>query len=150
MNGEPKQLREFRGNNNMNQSKESDDQISASRAATVRRYIEAWAEKSPEKIQEILEEVWTPTSTYEDPLTAELTGYDGVIGHIRKFQELRPDARIELNSLVDQYHQMGRFHWILIMPDGTVSYGTDFVEFDENNRLSRVIGFPSHLDRRQK
>jgi hypothetical protein len=116
----------------------------------VRRYIEAWTEKSPQKIQEIMEEVWTPTSTYEDPLTAEVTGYDGLAGHIQKFQELRPDARMELNSPVDQYHQLGRFNWILEMPDGTVSYGTDFVEFDENNCLLRVVGFPSHLPRLKK
>lgn len=134
----------------MSQSKKSDDLVLTDRTAAVRRYAEAWTEKSPEKMQEILEEVWTPASTYEDPLTAELTGYDRLAGHIRKFQNLKPDARMELNSEVDQYHQLGRFHWISTMPDGTVSYGTDFVEFDENNRLLRVVGFPSHLPRLKK
>ena len=137
---------------NMNQSNKSDEQNSKNlreRTATVERYIQAWNEPSPAEIQTLLNEVWTANSTYEDPLTAELRGIDGITGHIQKFKKLKPGARMELNSAVDEYHGLGRFNWILHLPDGTAGYGTDFVEFDENNRLRRVIGFPTYLPRNQ-
>lgn len=138
--------------NNMNQSKKSGDENSTNlpeRTATVQRYIQAWNELPPAELQTLLKEVWTADSTYEDPLTAELRGFDELVGHIQKFKKLKPGTRMELNSKVDEYHGLGRFNWILYMPDGTTGYGTDFVEFDENNRLRRVIGFPTHLPRQQ-
>lgn len=59
--------------NNMNQSIKSDNQTSVNsldRTAVVQQYALAWTELSPDKLQTLLNQVWTPASTYEDPLTS--------------------------------------------------------------------------------
>ena len=50
--------------------------------------------------------------------------------------------RFERTTAVDAHHAFARYGWNLVAPDGSVAVsGTDFVEFDDEGRLLRIVGF---------
>ncbi|WP_375419266.1 nuclear transport factor 2 family protein [uncultured Hymenobacter sp.] len=116
------------------------------RAAVVQQYAQAWAEPDAAKLGRLLPNFWTPDSTYEDPNTSPpVRGLAGLIRKIEEYHATSPGAQMLLNSQVEEFNGVGRFHWIQRRADGTTLYGTDFVEFDAQNHLVRVTGFFNHL-----
>jgi hypothetical protein len=120
------------------------------RLAVIQHYTAAWAETDRAQQRAQLAHCWTPESTYEDPQTPAVRGVEALLDVIAGFHQALPGARLCLNSALEEYHQVGRFHWRLLQPDGLTSYGSDFVEFNEHNHLVRVVGFFSHLARQQQ
>jgi hypothetical protein len=120
------------------------------RLAVIHHYTAAWAETDRDQQRAHLAHCWTPHSTYEDPQTPPVRGVEALLDVIGGFHQALPGARLPLNSALEEYRQVGRFHWRLQQPEGPTSYGTDFVEFNEHNQLVRVIGFFSHLARWQQ
>jgi hypothetical protein len=119
------------------------------RSTSIDLYTAAWAETDRARQQALLARCWTPDTTYEDPQTPAVRGTDALLAVIAGFHQAWPGARISLNSAVEEYRQVGRFNWILQQPTGSTTYGTDFVEFNDQNQLIRVVGFFSHLARWQ-
>ena len=120
------------------------------RLAVIEHYTAAWAETDRDRQRAHLAHCWTPDSTYEDPQTPTVRGVEALLDVIAGFHQALPGARLPLNSALEEYHQVGRFHWLLQRPDGPPTHGTDFVEFNEHNHLVRVVGFFSHLARWQQ
>jgi len=120
------------------------------RLAVIQHYTAAWAETERDQQRAHLAHCWTPDSTYEDPQTPAVRGVEALLDVIAGFQQALPGARLPLNSALEEYRQVGRFHWLLQRPDGPPTHGTDFVEFNEHNQLVRVVGFFSHLARWQE
>ncbi|MGZ4702345.1 MAG: nuclear transport factor 2 family protein [Ilumatobacteraceae bacterium] len=59
------------------------------------------------------------------------------------------DHRFERTTAVDAHHGFARYGWSLVGPDRTVAVsGTDFVEFDDDGKLLRIIGFFGPLETR--
>jgi hypothetical protein len=77
-------------------------------------------------------------------------GAEALLDVIAGFHQALPGARLPLNSALEEYHQVGRFHWLLQQPDGSISHGTDFVAFNLLNQLVRVVGFFGPLARWQE
>jgi hypothetical protein len=50
-------------------------------------------------------------------------------------------------TVVDSHHDVARYGWDLIGPDGTVAVsGIDIVQFDDAGKLLRIVGFFGPLD----
>lgn len=120
------------------------------RHLVIQHYTAAWAETDRDQQRAQLAHCWTPDSTYEDPQTPVVRGVEALLDVLAGFHQALPGARLSLNSTLEEYHQVGRFHWLLRQPNNPTTYGTDFVEFNEHNQLMRVVGFFSHLTRLQR
>ncbi len=88
-------------------------------------------------------------------------GIDGLTRLILDFPAMFPGAIFELSSAPDIHHDVARFSWrlrsstsirILGRDFGHSVVGVDYVQFDQDNRISQVIAFygplkPAHAPR---
>ncbi|MFC9997312.1 nuclear transport factor 2 family protein [Nocardia sp. NPDC127526] len=104
-------------------------------------YCAAWSESDPARRRAVLEKVWAPDATYTDP-TVHVTGLDGLLAHIETVAARRPGATVLRTSRVDAHHDLARFAWHVVQADGTaLPDGLDLIEFTDDGRIRRVIGF---------
>jgi hypothetical protein len=116
--------------------------------ATIDLHLEAYALADRDRREALVAAGWNIAGVLLDPpLTgrghAEISGLADIVlthyaGH--HFQRI---------TTVDAHHGFARYGWNLVGPDGIVAVsGTDFVEFDDDGKLLRVVGFFGALDQR--
>ena len=114
--------------------------------AVVAGYLAAWNTDDPAERRRQIEATWTPDHRFTDPL-ADVSGYDALdafIGHVR---ETYPGSRFALVSAVDAHHDIARWSWDLVLPDGTVrAVGHDAVRLAADGRISELVGFFGPLE----
>jgi hypothetical protein len=117
-------------------------------ATLVDAYCRAWSDPDPAQRKKLLNTALAPDATYTDP-RADCRNPGELLAHIAKILADRPGARIELTSRVDMHHNVARFHWQVVMPDGTkLPEGIDFVEFTpDRSRIRSIVGFFGPLAR---
>jgi hypothetical protein len=117
---------------------------------TVKQYAHAWGLRTEADIRAALAECWADTGSYTDPTTDPVVGVDGLTRHILDFVEQFPDVALNPTSGLDAHHTVGRFSWMMSSPTpivvdgvdlGTHLPGQDFVEFAEDGRIQRIVGF---------
>lgn len=105
------------------------------------RYIAAWNETNPTARRALIEEIWSESGRYIDPL-ADVTGHDQIDAVIAAAQEQFAGMTFRLGGRVDAHHDQARFTWEL-GPDGAESLveGFDVAKRDGDGRLELVLGF---------
>lgn len=105
-------------------------------------YCAAWSTQNAEQRRALLLPVWGDGATYTDP-SVHATGAEELLTHIAGIQSRHPGARIVRTSNVDVHHNVARFAWKFVMPDGSsLPEGLDIAFLDtEQKRLTRIIGF---------
>jgi len=109
--------------------------------ASIAQYNEAWSVKETEAIKATLKDCWTAESTYTDPQTDLLKGFEGLAAHINGFHKHFIGGKIQQASKADCHHHSGRFKWILTQADGVKIEGMDYFEFNDQNQIIRIVGF---------
>ena len=110
-------------------------------AKTVTQYMAAWNEPEATARSALLAQCWSDGGIYVDP-GVSLAGRDALNAHIATVQASRPGARVEFMSGIDIHHDVVRFLWRLIRPDGTGGdISIDFGEVGPGGRLLRIVGF---------
>jgi len=110
-------------------------------AKTVTQYMAAWNEPEATARSALLAQCWSDGGIYVDP-GVSLAGRDALNAHIAKVQASRPGARLEFMSGIDIHHDVVRFLWRLVRPDGTGGdISIDFGEVGPDGRLLRIVGF---------
>ncbi|WDF55586.1 nuclear transport factor 2 family protein [Mucilaginibacter sp. KACC 22063] len=108
---------------------------------TILMYTSAWNETERDKIREKIDQCWSPEGTYTDKLTDTITGRDAITNLvISSYQTMGPRTFKVLEQPVN-HHRSGRFRWMAIFPEGYPAEGMDYFEFDEQNRITRIVGF---------
>jgi hypothetical protein len=122
----------------------------ASMTATIDLHLEAYALADRDRRQALVAAGWNTDGVLLDPPFAgrghaEINGLaDIVLTHYA-------DHHFQRITAVDTHHGFARYGWDLVGPDGTVAVsGTDFVEFDDDSKLLRVVGFFGALDQRDR
>lgn len=108
---------------------------------TVDTYLAMWNEDDPARRAELIAAAWSPDCTYLDP-QLEATGHaalsemvDTVHGHL-------PGYRFRRTSGIDTHHDLVRFGWELVGPEGDIFVaGIDVGRLDADGRLSSIQGF---------
>lgn len=104
-------------------------------------YLQAWAEKSPDKRQQLLEKSVTDQVHFQDPYSTTRSRKE-MDGMIRGLQALYPGLRGEMIGKLRQTGNAALFEWRLAGEDGkTLFYGVDAVSFAGDGRLQRIDGF---------
>jgi ketosteroid isomerase-like protein len=109
--------------------------------ATIDRYCEAWSDPDPVRRAAALADVWAADATYTDPIV-HAEGAKALLEHIAGVHAQMPGARIVRTSEVQVHHDVARFAWQVVLPDGkTLPEGLDLAIFDGSHRIKRIVGF---------
>jgi len=103
-------------------------------------YLTAWTAIPAQQRQQLIQLATTPTFNYTDKL-ASSTGADALAAHMATFQSQVTGATFRTDRL-DLHHLYGRAEYTMLDGSGKeLLRGVDFVEFAEDGRLCRVVGF---------
>jgi len=111
--------------------------------ASLENYILAWNEPDESTRRELLTGHWTTAGTYTDP-SGYAEGLEGLVTHIGGFLG-NPQFKgfsIVRTSGIDIHHRSFRFTWEMRNTSGAaVTAGMDYGEFDEQGRITKIVGF---------
>jgi len=109
--------------------------------ATVDTWLRAYGETDVAARVDLIERVWAPEGVLADPPFTG-TGHEEIVGLIGAAQEQFPGHTFRRTSEIDAHHDLGRYTWEMVGPDGTAALaGTDVVLIGEDGRLRYVAGF---------
>jgi hypothetical protein len=120
------------------------------RAEAVAAYERAWLLRDEAAIGVELERYWTANSTHVTPLTDVIIGIDALTRLILDVPVMFPGAHVRATSPTDFHHDVARFAWqlqstapirMLGQDFGFQVDGFDYLEFDPQDRISRVVAF---------
>ena len=108
----------------------------------VERYLEIWNETDPDIRLAAVESVWTDDARYVDPL-ATVTGHTQISNLIGAVHQQLPGHVFRLLDGVDAHHNVARFSWELVPPNGgeSLAEGFDVAVTGADGRISSVVGF---------
>lgn len=110
-------------------------------STTVDTWLRAYGEPDPDKRAALIAEVWAPEGTLVDPPFTG-TGPDEITALAGAAQGQFPGHTFRRTSGIDAHHDLARYTWELVGPDGTIAVGgTDVVALAADGRLLRVAGF---------
>ena len=120
------------------------------RADAVAAYEHAWSLSDEAAIGVELERCWTAHSTHVTPLTDVIIGIDALTRLILDIPVMFPGAHVRATSPADFHHDAARFAWqlestarirMLGQDFGFQVEGLDYLEFDRQDRICRVVAF---------
>jgi hypothetical protein len=113
----------------------------ATLAETVDTWLRAYGEPDAAIRANLIAAVWAPEGVLVDP-PFDGTGHEQIAGLVAAAQGQFPGHTFRRTSEIDAHHDLARYTWELVGPDGTpVLGGTDVVLLDGDGRLSYVAGF---------
>lgn len=116
---------------------------------TIDTYLEAYGEPDATRRQRLIRQAWASDGHLVDP-PLDGKGHDGIDAMFAAVQGQFAGHTFRRSSAVDAHHDLARYSWELVGPDGSVALvGLDVAEFDGTGRLSRVVGFMGELPARE-
>ena len=108
-------------------------------------YLAAWNETDAERRAKLVDEAWNPAGKYVDPML-EAEGHDAIDAMAANIQAAYPGHRFRRTTQIDGHHDLVRFGWELVAPDGTITVaGIDVAVLADDGRLREVAGFFGEL-----
>jgi len=104
-------------------------------------YTSAWNETEKTAILEKIKKCWAPEGTYTDKLTDPISGQEAITDLIISSYELMGPRTFQVLGEPETHHQSGRFRWLAVRKEGYPVQGMDFFEFNEENLITRIVGF---------
>ncbi len=108
---------------------------------SIRQYTDAWNQADTTTIKVALYHCWTDESSYVDPKNPLITGSESLANLVYGSYETMPGRTFRLLSKVDYHNGSGRFKWELIQPGQEAQEGMDYFEYNEQNQITRIVGF---------
>ncbi len=109
--------------------------------ATIDTYLEAYSETDAARRAELIAEVWTADGMLIDP-PLDGTGHDGISALTDVVHAHFPGHTFRRTTAVDAHHDVARYGWELVAPDGAVTLaGMDVAQLTDDGRIRRVLGF---------
>src|SRR4051812_17154048 len=103
--------------------------------ATVDTWLRAYGEPDPAIRTELIAQVWAAEGVLVDPPFSG-TGHDEIGGLVAAAQGQFPGHTFRRTSEIDAHHDLARYTWELVGPDGTPAVaGTDVVLLGEDGRI---------------
>jgi len=115
---------------------------------TIDTYLAALNETDAERRTELVAEAWTPDGTYLDPMQ-EAAGHVGMVELAGGVHAAYPGHTFRRTTEIDGHHDLVRFGWELVGPDGSLTVaGIDVADLAEDGRLRAVRAFFGDLPAR--
>lgn len=108
---------------------------------TVDTWLQAYGETDDAIRADLIAQVWAPDGVLVDP-PFHGTGHAEIAALTRAAQEQFPGHTFLRTSEIDAHHDLARYTWELVGPDGTAAVaGTDVALVGADGRLRYVAGF---------
>ena len=108
---------------------------------TVDTHLAGYCEPDPDARRALLAQAWAADGELVDP-PLDARGRDGIVALVDAVLEHFPGHRFQRTSAVDAHHDVARYTWSLVAPDGTPAVtGLDIATLDADGRLTKVVGF---------
>lgn len=139
-----------RGGGDPRCSRTDDELTTTDRLKALDAYVRAWALTEEGTIRAELDRCWTAHSTHVTPFTDPVLGVESLTNLILDFPTMFPGATFRLTSVPDLHHDAGRVAWrlqstarirLLGRDFGYSVEGLSYVEFDQADRIRRVVVF---------
>jgi len=112
---------------------------------TIDTYLAAWNETDAARRAALIERAWSPDGGYADPML-EAGSHDGISEMTAGVQATYPGHRFRRTSQIDGHHDLVRFGWELVAPDGSITVaGIDVGVLADDGRLRQIAGFFGEL-----
>jgi hypothetical protein len=104
-------------------------------------HLVAYGEPDPDRRAELIAAVWTPDGRLVDPpMSGE--GHAGIAALAEALQGQFPGHRFRRTTQIDAHHDVLRYGWALVGPDGRVAVaGEDVAQLAADGRLRQICGF---------
>ena len=106
----------------------------------LRAYLDAWNTDDERERRKLLEAAWADDGELVDP-TGRFDGREAVMQLISDLRSQLGNIKVEMTTGLDGHHEWVRFGWRAVAEDGTTIDGIDAVEFAEDGRIKRIVGF---------
>src|SRR5688500_10017434 len=108
---------------------------------TIDTYLAAWNEIDEARRAELIDQASTPGGRYVDPML-EAEGHAAIPEMTASVQATYPGHRFRRTTQIDGHHDLVRFGWELVAPDGAVTVGgIDVGVLADDGRLQAITGF---------
>jgi len=120
------------------------------REQALANYSAAWNAPGAEAITAAFARCWTDRTTFTDTITNTIVGIAPMVQLVLDTAARYPGFTLHPVGDLDTHHTVGQFSWRMTAPDPIVAagvdygrelHGLDFVEFDADNRIARIVGF---------
>lgn len=116
---------------------------------TIDTYLEAYGEPDATRRRKLVSEVFAPDAHLVDP-PLDGQGHEGIDAAFGAVQRQFAGHSFRRVSGVDAHHDIARYGWEMVAPDGSVALaGMDVVVLDDAGRLTKVVGFFGELPPRE-
>lgn len=108
---------------------------------TIDGFIRAWNADTDAVRAAAVRSAYTETAVVKDPL-ADVQGHDAIAGFIAGARAQFPGHTFRRSSGIDAHHDLVRFAWQLLDPDGQpVVEGFETGQVADDGRLACTLGF---------
>ena len=115
---------------------------------TIDTYLAGLNETDAERRAQLVEQAWTTDATDADPLQ-EATGHAGMVDLAAGVHAAYPGHTFRRTTEIDGHHDLVRFGWELVAPDGSCTVaGIDVADLADDGRIRAVRAFFGDLPSR--
>jgi hypothetical protein len=104
-------------------------------------YTSAWNQTERAAIREKIDLCWSTEGTFTDKITDTITGREAITDLIISSYNQTGPKNFNVLAEPVTHHRSGRFRWLNIPQEGYPAEGMDYFEFDEQNLITRIVGF---------
>lgn len=112
---------------------------------TAERYTSAWNEKTAEEVKNAFATVLADEITYQDKNTPLVTGIDAFVDLVMSSHEKVPGRTFSLLTEPEYFDGHCYYKWSINIPDIGEFAGRDYVEYNDENKMTKIIGFVPSL-----
>ncbi len=117
------------------------DTTTATDTELITGYLACWNTTDPTERHIAVEAVWAAGARSIDPLT-DATGHAELEAMFAGFHEMYPGHSFRQVGGSDRHHQLLRWGWEMLTPDGTkVLDGLDVALLDDDGKIGYLAGF---------
>lgn len=107
----------------------------------IRLYVAGWNETTPEAIKAAFGECCIQEVTYTDKTTPQFTGLELLVGLVMESYTKVPGRTFSLLTEPECFEGKAYYTWGLHLPDKAPRPGHDFLEYNEDGLITRIVGF---------
>ncbi|WP_147243686.1 hypothetical protein [Pedobacter miscanthi] len=108
---------------------------------TVERYTSAWNEKTSAEVKAAFSSILSSEITYQDRQTPLVRGLDAFVELVMSSHEKVPGRSFSLLAEPEYFDHHCYYIWSINIPGKGQFTGKDYVEYDDENKMTKIIGF---------
>ena len=108
---------------------------------SISRYAGAWDEPTPEAVKAAFAECCAPEITYTDRNTARIQGLDALTDLVMASHKKVPGRTFSVLTVPEYFGGQCHYQWAINLPGLGEKTGWDFMEYDAQNKITRIVGF---------